>query len=325
MMESKSRISGFGAYAPEKVLSNADFEKMVDTNDEWIVQRTGIHERHITDANTYASDLGIKAVEDLIERTGIDISDVDLLIATTFTPDHFTPTVSGLIQGHFGIKAAGSYDLNSGCTGFAYAVSTADALITSGVNRKILVVAAEVLSKIVDYKDRSTCVLFGDGAAACVLERCENKGSVLARHFETDGDLAQYVYCGNQSDTVRGFKLERRGVFGQNGQQVYKYVMKHAPNGFAQLLSKAGLETKDINWFVPHSANLRIVQALGSRLDIPEEKTLTSVEMYGNTSSASIPLALWIAQNENKLNPDDLVVMYGFGGGLTHGGVVVRL
>ncbi|MGI6104691.1 MAG: ketoacyl-ACP synthase III [Raoultibacter sp.] len=325
MPESKSRISGFGAYVPEKVLNNADLEKMVDTSNEWIVQRTGIHERRIADAATFASDLAIKAVEDLVSRNSIDISDVDLVIVTSFTPDHFTPTISGLVQGHFGIKGAGSFDLNSGCTGFAYAVSTADALITAGVNKKILIVAAEMLSKIVDYEDRSTCILFGDGAAACVLERTEDAGSVLARHFETDGDLAHYVYCGNQSDTVQGMKLERQNIFGQNGQQVYKYVMKHVPDGFAQLLANANITGDDIDWFIPHSANMRIIQALGSRLSMPDEKTLTSIECFGNTSSASIPLALWLAQKEGKLNQGDLLVMYGFGGGLTHGGVVVRI
>lgn len=325
MSESQSRIVGFGAYVPEKILTNHDLETMVDTNDEWIVQRTGIHERHIAHDEEYASDLAIKAVADLVERKQVSLDGVDQIIATSFTPDHFTPTISGLVQGHFNIPHAGSFDLNAGCTGFAYAISVADALVSAGVNSKILVVATEVISKIVDYADRSTCILFGDGAAACLVERTEGTGAVLARYFHSDGDLAHYVTCGNQSDIVGATKLKDRHVFEQNGQQVYRYVMQNVPEGVVGLLEKAGRSLDELDWFVPHSANMRMIQTICDKIPFPPEKTLTSLEYFGNTSSASIPLALWLAQNEGKLHEGDLVALYGFGGGLTHGGVLVEL
>lgn len=325
-----SRIIGFGGYVPERILTNADLENMVDTNDEWITQRTGIKERRIAAENQFSSDLAIAAVEDLIARQGVNVSDVDQIIVTTFTPDHFTPTVSALVQGHFGMQNAGTYDLAAGCTGFAYAVSVADALVVSGANKKVLVVAAERVSQAVDYTDRSSCILFGDGAAACIVERCaegdpESQSAILARYFHTDGDLAHHVTCTNYSHTVNGVEQERVRIFDQNGQQVYKYVMKQIPEGIRALLSEISLELDDIDWFVPHSANMRMIQTVCEKLPFPERATLTSLEYYGNTSSASIPLSLWLAQKEGRLQRGDTAILYGFGGGLTHGGVIVRL
>lgn len=323
-MISHSRIVGFGAYVPEKTLDNFDLENMVDTSDEWIVQRTGIHKRHILDEKSFASDLAIKAVEDLVERTQASIDDVDHIIVTSFTPDYFSPTMSALVQSHFGIKHAGSFDLNAGCTGFAYALSVADALITAGQNKKVLVVAAEAISKVTNYEDRATCILFGDAGAACLLEYTEGEGSCIASCFHTDGHLAQNVTCSNFNQTVNGVEIEQQRLFDQNGQQVYKYVMTQIPKGIRELLDKADLTLDTIDWFVPHSANMRIVQVICDRLPFPEEKTLTSIEYYGNTSSASIPLAIWIALNEGRIQRGDLFVLYGFGGGLTHGGLVLK-
>lgn len=325
MTVSKSCIKGFGAFVPERVLSNADLEAMVETSDEWIIQRTGIKERRLAAKDQYASDLAIAAVEDLVERTGVSVDDVDQIIVTTFTPDHYSPTVSALLQSHFGMQGCGTFDLGAGCTGFSYGMSVADALITSGVNTKVLVVAAETVSKVVDYQDRTTCILFGDGAAACLLERTEGKGAFLARYFQTDGDLAPYVTCGNHSHTVKGMPLEKERLFEQNGQQVYKYVMKNVPGGLHRLLDSATLSLQELDWFVPHSANMRMIQTVCEKLPFPQEKTLTSLEYFGNTSSASIPLAVWIAQNEGRLKKGDTLALYGFGGGLTHGGVVVQL
>lgn len=321
---SKSRILGFGAYVPEKVLSNEDLESMVETSDEWIVQRTGIKERRLVKEGEYASDLAIAAVEDLIAKKNISVDDVDQIIVTTFTPDHCTPTVSALVQKHFGMQNAGTFDLGAGCTGFAYALSVADALITSGANKKVLVIAAETVSKAVDYTDRTTCILFGDGAAACILEPAE-EGAFLGRYFQTDGDLAHNVSCTNYSDTINGVLQPKQRLFEQNGQQVYRYVMQNVPQGLHRLSAKAEILLDQIDWFVPHSANMRMIQTVCEKLPFPLEKTLTSLEYFGNTSSASIPLALWLAQEEGRLQKGDILALYGFGGGLTHGGVIVRL
>lgn len=326
-MSYTSQIIGFGGYVPERILSNADLEKMVDTNDEWITQRTGIKERRIAAEDQFASDLAIEAVKDLIAQHAVSVDDVDQIIVTTFTPDHFSPTVSALVQSHFGMQNAGTYDLAAGCTGFAYAMSVADALVVSGANKKVLVVAAEKVSQAIDYTDRSSCILFGDGAAACIVERCskeEEQSAVLARYFHTDGDLAQYVTCTNQSQVVNGVTQERVRIFDQNGQQVYKYVMKQIPQGIKTLLFEASMDLDDIDWFIPHSANMRMIQTICEKLPFPEKTTLTSLEYHGNTSSASIPLSLWLAQKEGRLQKGDTAILYGFGGGLTHGGVIVR-
>lgn len=322
--ESKSKIVGLGAYLPERRLTNYDLEKMVDTSDEWIVRRTGVKERRLAAKDEFASDLAIKAVEQLIEKYDVEISDVDMVIVTTFTPDHFTPTVSALVQGHFGIKKAGTMDLNAACTGFVYGLCVADSLITAGHSNKVLVIASEVLSKIVDYSDRNTCVLFGDAAVAALIERTEQKGSFLASYFTSDGKLAQNVTCSNLAEKINNHEINKTRLFEQEGKLLYEYVMKNIPDGVKNVLGKSGLSFDDIAWFVPHSANLRMIKALGDRLDFPLEKTLISNEYYGNTSSASIPLAMWMALEEGKIKAGDKMILYGFGAGLTHGGVVIE-
>lgn len=324
-MQSRTKICGFGAYVPEKILSNADFEKMVDTSDEWIVQRTGIHERRIASSDEFASDLAIKAVEDLIARTGVSLDDVDQIIVTTFTPDCLTPSVASLVQAHFGMSNCGTFDISAGCTGFVYALSMADALISSGQCSKVLTIASETISRAIDYSDRTTCILFGDAAAACLLEKTEEPGAFLGRYFHTDGALAANLTCTNHANTVLNTPIVAQNKVQQNGQQVYRYVMQNIPKGMAKLLSNTGLALSNLDWFVPHSANLRMIQTVCDKLPFPLEKTLTSLEYYGNTSSVSIPLALWIAQREGKLQPGQLTALYGFGAGLTHGGVLIKL
>ncbi len=323
-MPSGSKLIGFGAYVPERVLRNSHLEAMVDTSDEWILQRTGIRERHIAKQDQYAADMAISAVEDLVAHHDVEIGDVDQIIVSTFTPDHFTPHTAALVQGYFGMPNAGTFDLSAGCTGFTYALSVADALIVSGTCKKVLIVATEAVSKVVDYTDRSSCILFGDAAAACILEASEGEGAFLARYFHTDGDLAPFVSCTNFSDTIAGVAQEKKSLFSQNGQQVYKYVMKNIPQGMRELAQRAGMGIHEFDWFVPHSANMRMIQTICEKLSFPGEKTLTSIEFYGNTSSASIPLSLWLAQKEGLLKKGDVLALYGFGGGLTHGGVAIR-
>jgi len=323
-MNSKSKIIGLGTYLPHRKLTNYDLEKMVDTSDEWIVRRTGVRERRLAEKEEFSSDLAIKAVENLIERHNVRVDDVDMVIVTTFTPDHFTPTVSALVQGYFGMETAGTMDINSGCTGFVYGLCVADSLITAGHSNKVLVIASEVASKVLDYSDRNTCVLFGDAAVAMLIERTNEKGSFIASYFASDGKLAQNVACSNLSIKVNGQELEKERLFQQNGKFLYEYVVKNIPEGVCNLLKKSNMKFDDIKWFVPHSANLRMIKAICDRLNFPIEKTLISNEFYGNTSSASIPLAIWMAVEESKIKSGDKMILYGFGAGLTHGGLVIE-
>jgi 3-oxoacyl-[acyl-carrier-protein] synthase-3 len=297
---------------------------MVDTSDEWIVRRTGVRERRLSKETEFSSNMAIKAVGNLIERYRVNVDDVDMILVTTFTPDHFSPTVSALVQGHFGMEKCGTMDISAGCTGFVYALCVADSLITAGYSKKILVIASETVSKAVDYSDRNTCVLFGDAAVAALIVRTEEKGSFISSYFSTDGNFGEKVSCSNLSQSVNGHVLGKKKTFEQEGRFLYEYVLKSVPNGVSNLLKKAELTLDDINWFIPHSANLRMIEAICKRLDFPMEKTLISNELYGNTSSASIPLALWIALEESKIRSGDKMVLYGFGGGLTQGGVIIE-
>ena len=324
-MESKARIAAIGAYVPPRVLTNNELSTMVETSDEWIVQRTGIRERRIAAADVYASDLGALAVEDLVRRHPGSLERVDFLIAATFTADFLTPATAAVIHGRMGLPASvGTYDLNAACAGFAHALIVANAYVTAGVCRTVLVVATEALSKITDYSDRATCVLFGDGAVALLIERDENEPAFLGCSFGTDGANADKLYTTSLSTRCNGQQLPIKGYFWQDGRAVYNYTIKVIPEAVRALCRNAALELSDIDWFVPHSANLRIIQSICEKLPFPFEKTLTSVERFGNTSSASIPLALWLGLEQGRLKKGDRVALYGFGGGLNHAGVIVR-
>lgn len=314
-------ITGIGTYLPEKKLTNLDFEKIVDTNDEWIVQRTGIKQRFITGPEEFASDLGIKAVQNLIDTCGVTISDTDMIITTAFVPDHITPSISAFIAGHFGLSKAGSYDLHAACSGFAYGLITANSLILSGQAKKILLVTAETPSKVTDYKDRGTCILFGDGATAALIEGgTENK--LFAGNYGTDGHLAGKVYCSLFSSSVCGVPVETEHFIWQDGKALYAYVVKNISLHIKELLDKAGLSVRDIDWFIPHSANLRMIDALRQRAGFDEAQMLTSIEDYGNTSSSSIPLAISLGLDSGHIKRGDKLLIYGFGGGITYAGAI---
>ena len=323
--QSKARITALGAYVPEKKLTNQDLEKMVETNDEWIVQRTGIIERRLSGENEYTSDLAFNAIEDLIERFSVNIDDIDLIIVSTITPDFRTPGVAASLQGRFNLpETVGVIDLNAACAGFVYALQVANGMITSGQSRKVLVVAAEVLSKITDYKDRDTCVLFGDAAGAALVEYDEKNPGFLGAHYGSNGKSGNKLFCTNLSDQFGTEKVEPKNVLYQDGRAVYTYVIKTIPESMKILLEKSNLDIDDIDWFVPHSANLRMVHSICKKIGISEDKSLTSLEYFGNTSSPTIPLALWLAIKENKLKKGDKIALYGFGGGLTHAGVIIE-
>lgn len=324
MSASKARITAIGSYVPERILTNNDLEKMVDTNDEWIVKRTGIKERRIASDKEFTSDLSYKAVLNLMERYDKTVDDVDLIIVCTMTPDYTTPSVASNLQAKLGIKNTGAIDLNAACAGFAYGLNVANGMITSGLNKKILVVGAETLSKITDFTDRTTCILFGDGAGALLVEYDENQPSFISSHIGSEGEGGQHLYCTNLATQMNNINLLGNGCIVQNGREVYKWAIKTVTNGMKIVAEKGGINLDKVDWFVPHSANLRMLESICEKSNFPMEQTLYSLIHYGNTSAATIPLSLDIGVKEGKLKAGDHVLLYGFGGGLAHAGLLIR-
>ncbi|MCR8871434.1 ketoacyl-ACP synthase III [Bacillus sp. AFS026049] len=323
MFKSKARITAIGSYVPEKRLTNKDLEKMVETNDEWIVKRTGIKERRIAHEEEFTSDIGYKAVKDLMERYDKSVEDVDMIIVCTFTPDFNTPSVASLVQAKLGIKNTGAIDLNAACAGFTYGLHVANGLVTSGLNRKILVIGADTLSKLMDYEDRATCILFGDGGGAVLVEYDEKQPSFLSSHLYSEGEGGKHLYSTNLSTRINGEDLNDSGNLVQNGREVYKWAVTTVPKGMQTVMKNAEYQLNDVDWFVPHSANLRMIESICERSGFPIERTLYSLVGYGNTSSATIPLSLEIGIKEGKLRGGEKVLLYGFGGGLAQAGLLI--
>ncbi|WP_432776612.1 ketoacyl-ACP synthase III [Brevibacillus gelatini] len=318
-----SRITAIGTYVPSRVLRNADLEKMVETSDEWILQRTGIHERRIAAEDEFTSDLAIAAVKNMADTYQKELADVDLILVATSTPDFAFPSVASQIQAHFGILQAGAMDLSATCAGFTYALHTANAMIASGLHRKVLVVAAETLSKVTDYTDRTTCILFGDGAGAVLVEADPGAPCFHSAYLGSKGDGGIHVYRSGLSTSMNGRELAGNGCIVQNGREVYKWAVTTVPKGMQEVASRAGMTLEEIDWFIPHSANLRMIESICERSGFPMEKTLYSLAYYGNTSAATIPLALGMGIEEGKVNAGDKILMYGFGGGLVHAGLLL--
>ncbi|MDG4846155.1 ketoacyl-ACP synthase III [Peribacillus frigoritolerans] len=323
MFKSKARITAIGSYVPEKRLTNKDLEKMVETNDEWIVKRTGIKERRIAHEEEFTSDIGYKAVKDLMERYDKSVEDVDMIIVCTFTPDFNTPSVASLVQAKLGIKNTGAIDLNAACAGFTYGLHVANGLVTSGLNKKILVIGADTLSKLMDYEDRATCILFGDGGGAVLVEYDEKQPSFLSSHLYSEGEGGKHLYSTNLSTRINGEDLNDSGNLVQNGREVYKWAVTTVPKGMQTVMKNAEYQLNDVDWFVPHSANLRMIESICDRSGFPIERTLYSLVEYGNTSSATIPLSLEIGIKEGKLSGGEKVLLYGFGGGLAQAGLLI--
>ncbi|MDX8365622.1 ketoacyl-ACP synthase III [Cytobacillus sp. IB215665] len=322
-MTSKARITAIGTYVPEKRLLNEDLEKLVDTNDQWIVQRTGIKERRIAEEDMYASHLAIQAIDHLIESYNKDIEDVDCIIVATTTPDYAFPSVACQIQSHFNINSTGAFDLNATCAGFMYGLHLANSLISSEQHKKVLVVGTETLSKVTDYNDRTTCILFGDGAGAMLVEFDLDNPSFIGSHMGTNGDGGIHVYRSTFATKMDNKPLNTSGKMVQNGREVYKWATRTVPTGIQQLLLNTNLQMENINWFIPHSANRRMIESICEKSGLSVEKTLTSMKYFGNTSSASIPLALHLGIQEKKVQNGDTLLLYGFGGGLTHLGLIL--
>lgn len=326
VVQSKARLTALGSSVPTKKLTNFDLEKLVETNDEWIVQRTGMKERRIAGEDEYTSHLCIQAVQNLMENYQKDIADVDLIIVSTTTADYHFPSVACRIQEAFSIPHTAAFDLNATCAGFAYALHVANGFITSGLHKKVLVVGGETLSKVTDYKDRTSCILFGDGAGAALVEYEENPEytSFLATVYGTEGKGGIHLYRTGLSSSMDGTALSGEGNMVQNGREVYKWAVTNVPLGVRELLLQAKLDIEDVDWFVPHSANLRMIESICEKTELPIEKVLHSLEFLGNTSSASIPLALHLGLLDNKLKFGDTLIAFGFGGGLTYTGHVLR-
>jgi 3-oxoacyl-[acyl-carrier-protein] synthase III len=324
MNNSKAQITAIGSYVPEKRLTNEDLERMVETNNEWIIKRTGIKERRIASEQEFTSDICVKAVENLMKKYDKSVQDVDMIIVCTMTPDFKTPSVAALVQAKLGISHTGAIDLNAACAGFTYGLHIANGLITSGLNKKVLVIGAETMSKITDFTDRTTCILFGDGGAAVLVEYTKEQPSFLSSHLGSQGELGKNLYCTNISESMNGESLTGAGNIVQNGREVYKWAVNTVPKGMMKVLGHTSMSLEDVDWFIPHSANLRIIESICEKSQFPLEKTVNSLVEYGNTSAATIPLALDKGLKEGKIKQGDKILLYGFGGGLTHAGLLIE-
>jgi 3-oxoacyl-[acyl-carrier-protein] synthase-3 len=306
-------IIGVGSYVPETIVTNKDLEKKVDTTDEWIRTRTGIEERRIANADEDTSDMAIIAAQNAISDAGLNAEDIDLILVATATPDYAFPSVACMVQGALGINHIPAMDVSAACSGFIYALVTGKQFVENDTYKNVLVIGSEKFSKIIDWTDRNTCVLFGDGAGAVVLSQVsENKG-ILSFTLGADGSGANHLHVDKKTNFV-----------GMNGREVFKFAVRQMPYSSLDVVEKAGLTTEDVDFLVSHQANMRIIDAARERLGLTKEKVSTTVRTHGNTSAASIPLALFSELQEGKIQDGDVVVMVGFGGGLTWGSICIR-
>jgi len=322
----KAAITGIHAWVPEYILTNSELSRMVDTSDEWIMQRVGISERRILKGEGLgSSDLGHMAVKGLLEKTGTSPDEVDLLICATITPDMAFPATANIISDKAGIKNAFSFDLNAACSGFLFALQTGTSFVESGRYKKVIVVGADKMSSITDYTDRTTCPLFGDAAGAVLLEPATGDEGVIDHLFHTDGSGMKYLHM-KAGGSVRPPSHEtvdaREHFVYQEGQSVFKFAVVNMADVAAAIMERNNLKPEDIAWLVPHQANLRIIDATGKRMGLPPEKVMINIEKYGNTTAATIPLCLW--ENEKKLRKGDKLVLAAFGGGFTWGSMYIK-
>ena len=303
-------ILGVGRCLPEKILTNHDLEKIVDTNDEWIRTRTGIEERRIADDDTDTSDLAYEAAVKALENAQISAEEIGLILVATVTPDHPFPSISCMLQERIGAKNAAAMDVSAACAGFMYGMITAKQFIESDSYKYVLVVGAEKLSKVTDWNDRNTAVLFGDGAGAVVMGRVSEGRGILSFELGADGTGAKHLY---QDEFII-----------MNGREVFKFAVRQMAESSVHVIEKAGLQKEDVDFLIPHQANIRIMEASRQRLGLPEEKMSKTIKKYGNTSSSSIPIAMAEEWEAGKIKDDDVIVMVGFGGGLTWGAICMR-
>ena len=319
-------ITGIGSYAPKHVMTNEELARIVDTSDEWIVERTGIRERRVAAPEEALSDLAMPAAKDALAQAGLDPSELELVVVATVTPDMAFPSTGALVADQLGAKEAAAYDLSAGCTGFVYALAQAHGMLSSGLVDKALVVGGDVLSRIVDWEDRSTCVLFGDGAGAVVLERVQ-EGGFLGFELGADGSGGPELYMpagGSRAPASAETVATRQHYAKMNGREVFKFATRVLVDSAAKVLDECGVPVEEVDVYVPHQANVRIIDHARRKLGIPEERTVVNVDRFGNTSSGSIPLALGDAESDGRLKPGELVLMTGMGAGLTWGSALIE-
>ena len=319
-----ARIAGTGSYLPDKLLTNDDLAKQVDTSDEWIRSRTGIRERHIAAEGQTTGDLGYHAAVRAMEAAGVSASEIDMIIVGTTTPDLIFPSTACLIQARIGANGCAALDVNAACSGFVYALSVADKFIRCGDARTVLVIGAETLSRIVDWTERTTCVLFGDGAGAVVL-KADSETGILSTHLHADGAKKELLW--NPVGVSSGFKLDQPNGGSRihmKGNDVFKYAVKALDGVVDETLEANGLSKHDLDWLIPHQANLRIIEATAKRLDMPMDRVVVTVDRHGNTSSGSVPLALDEAVRSGRVQRGQLLLLEAFGGGFTWGSALLR-
>ena len=318
-----SRIAGTGSYLPEKVLTNADMEKIVDTTDDWIVERTGIRKRHIAADDQTTCDLAEHAARNAIDAAGIEKEEIDLIIVATTTPDKVFPSTACLLQRRLGIRLAPSFDIQAVCTGFIYALTVADKFIKSGSAKCALVIGAETFSRIIDWTDRTTCVLFGDGAGAVVLKASDKQG-IMSTHIHADGEYESLLQVPYGISSGYEQVQDGKAYVKMQGREVFKVAVNTLGSIVDETLAPHGLTGDDVDWLIPHQANLRIITATAKKLKMPMERVVLTVSEHGNTSAASVPLALDAAVKDGRVKENDLLLLEAFGGGFTWGSALIR-
>ena len=318
-----SKIAGTGRYLPERILTNADVEKLVDTSDEWIRTRTGVERRHVADESQTTSDLCVEAARIAMDDAGVSADDIDLIIIGTTTPDLVFPNVATLVQERLGIHGCPAFSIEAACTGFIYALTTADKFIRAGDSKCALVIGAEVITKLVDWTDRTTCVLFGDGAGAVIVKPSEEPG-ILSCHLGADGKYKDLLYypVGPSKDLAKAGVGDSKIIM--KGNEVFKVAVKTLGRVAEKALEANGIQKGDLDWLVPHQANMRIIQATAKRLEIPLDKVILTVQDHGNTSAASVPMALDVGVRDGRIKRGHLILLEAFGGGFTWGSVLMR-
>lgn len=322
-----AKITGVAGYVPPKAMTNADLEKMVATNDAWIRERTGIRERHVVEKGTATSHLATEAARIVLAQTKTDPAEIDLIVLASVTPDMFFPATACLVQDRLGAKKAWGFDLSAACSGFAYALTVGAQFVGAGTHRKVLVIGSDTMSSILDYKDRATCILFGDGAGAVLLEAAAANEGIIDFHHDVDGSGGQYLYMpggGSLHPSTHETVDKNMHVVHQEGSQVFKYAVRRMAELSVSLLERNGFSSKDLALVVPHQANLRIIRAMQERLGVDDSKVMVNIDKFGNTTAGTIPLGLRDAVEQGRLRKGDLVLIVAVGAGYTTAGVLLR-
>jgi 3-oxoacyl-[acyl-carrier-protein] synthase III len=323
----KVKISGLGTYLPPRLLTNSDLERMVNTTNEWILSRVGIRERHIVDKGVATSDLAVQAANKVLAQRGLTPNDLDAIIVATVTPDMLFPSTACLVQHKLGAEHAWGFDLSAACSGFIYAMQTGAQFIATGAHKRVLVIGADVMSSIIDYTDRATCVIFGDGAGAVILEPSDDESGLIDFIYEIDGSGGCYLYMpggGSLNPSTHETVDQKMHYVHQDGQQVFKFAVRRQTEACLKLLERNGLSGSDIDVFVPHQANLRIINATAERLGLRPESVIVNIDRYGNTTAGTLPLAMGTAVEEGKLKKGSLVLLAAVGAGFTVGAALLR-